>query len=80
MWAILSVFRKEFRENLRDRRTLISALIFGPLFGPLLFGAALSFSIERGTSEADKQVTLAVSHAERRLLVWQPRSGETEKI
>jgi sodium transport system permease protein len=65
MWAMLSVFRKEFRENLRDRRTLISALIFGPLFGPVLFGAALSLSIERGTSEADKPVTLAVSHAER---------------
>jgi len=65
MRAILSVFRKEFRENLRDRRTLISALIFGPLFGPLLFGATLSLSIERGTSEADKPVTLAVSHAER---------------
>lgn len=65
MWAMLSVFRKEFRENLRDRRTLISALIFGPLFGPLLFGAALSLSIERGTSEADKPVTVTVSHAER---------------
>src|ERR1700720_2109909 len=65
MWAVLSVFRKEFRENLRDRLTFISALIFGPLFGPLLFGAALSLSIERGTSEADKQVTLAVSHAKR---------------
>jgi sodium transport system permease protein len=63
--AILSVFRKEFRENLRDRRTLISALIFGPLFGPLLFGAALSLSTERGTSQADKQVALAVSHGER---------------
>ncbi|HEY2400381.1 MAG TPA: hypothetical protein VGI23_08495, partial [Steroidobacteraceae bacterium] len=61
----MSVFRKEFRENLRDRRTLISALIFGPLFGPLLFGAALSLSIERGTSAADKPVTLTVSHAER---------------
>ncbi|MGH8140649.1 MAG: ABC transporter permease [Steroidobacteraceae bacterium] len=65
MQAILSVFRKEFRENLRDRRTLISALIFGPLFGPLLFGAALSLSIERGSAEADRPVTLAVSHAER---------------
>jgi len=63
--AILSVFRKEFRENLRDRRTLISALIFGPLFGPMLFGAALSLSLERGTSQADQQVTLTVSHAER---------------
>jgi len=65
VWAILGVFRKEFRENLRDRRTLISALIFGPLFGPLLFGLTLSLSIERGTSEADKPVTLAVSHGER---------------
>src|SRR6201992_2375296 len=64
MWAVFSVFRKEFRENLRDRRTLISALIFGPLFGPLLFGVALSLSIERGTSEADKPLTLTVSHAE----------------
>lgn len=63
--AILSVFRKEFRENLRDRRTLISALIFGPLFGPVLFGVALSLSIERGTSEANEPVTLTVSHAER---------------
>jgi sodium transport system permease protein len=65
VWGILSVFRKEFRENLRDRRTLISALIFGPLFGPVLFGAALSLSIEHGTVEADKSVTVAVSHAER---------------
>lgn len=65
MPAILSVFRKEFRENLRDRRTLISALIFGPLFGPLLFGATLSTSIEHGTAEADKTLTLTVSHAER---------------
>ena len=33
------MFCKEFLENLRDRRTLLSALLFGPLFGPLLFGA-----------------------------------------
>ena len=65
MRAILSVFRKEFRENLRDRRTLISALIFGPLFGPLLFGAALSLTIERGASEENKPVTVTVSHGER---------------
>jgi sodium transport system permease protein len=59
------VFRKEFRENLRDRRTLVSALVFGPLFGPLLFGAALSLSIERGTAEAERPFTLTISHAER---------------
>jgi len=32
--AILTVFAKEFRENLRERRTLLSALILGPLLGP----------------------------------------------
>jgi ABC-type multidrug transport system ATPase subunit len=42
MRALLIVFAKEFVENLRDRRTLISALLFGPLFGPLLFGAMVS--------------------------------------
>src|SRR5258707_213133 len=65
MGAILTVFRKEFRENLRDRRTLISALILGPLLGPLLFAAALSLNIERGSLENDRPVMLAVSHADR---------------
>jgi sodium transport system permease protein len=65
MRAILTVFGKEFRENLRDRRTLISALILGPLLGPLLFAAALSLNIERGSTENDRPVMLAVSHAER---------------
>ena len=65
MRALLTVFRKEFRENLRDRRTLLSALIVGPLLGPLLFGVALSLGIERGAAEADRPVALAVSHAER---------------
>ncbi|HKZ75007.1 MAG TPA: ABC transporter permease subunit [Steroidobacteraceae bacterium] len=65
MRAILAVFRKEFRENLRDRRTVISALIFGPLFGPLLFAGALQLMVERGTSQDERRITLAVSHAER---------------
>jgi sodium transport system permease protein len=63
--AILTVFRKEFRENLRDRRTVISALIFGPLFGPLLFAAALHLMVERGTRQDERPITVAVSHAER---------------
>ena len=32
--GIWAVFRKEFRENLRDRRTLLSALVFGPVISP----------------------------------------------
>lgn len=65
MRAVLAVFRKEFRENLRDRRTVISALVFGPLFGPLLFAGALQLMVERGTSEDERPVRLAVAHAER---------------
>ena len=65
MGAILTVFLKEFRENLRERRTLLSAMILGPLLGPLLFAGGLSLSIERGTVKNDRSVSLAVAHTER---------------
>jgi len=63
--AILIVFGKEFRENLRERRTLVSALILGPLLGPLLFAGGLSLRIERGAEEGERPITLAVAHGER---------------
>src|SRR5487761_240337 len=65
MRAIWRVFLKEFRENLRDRRTLISALIFGPLFGPILIASALSLSLRDAGSQGDRPLHLTVSHAER---------------
>ncbi|HLI19241.1 MAG TPA: ABC transporter permease [Rhodanobacteraceae bacterium] len=37
MNAMLTVWWKEVRENLRDKRTVFSALIYGPLIGPVLF-------------------------------------------
>jgi sodium transport system permease protein len=65
MHAILVVFLKEFRENLRERRTLFSALILGPLLGPLLFAGALSLQIQRSAGRADRPIELAVAHGER---------------
>jgi sodium transport system permease protein len=65
MRAILTVFAKEFRENLRDRRTLFTALIFGPLFSPLLFAAILMLTIQRGDARNDQPLKLAVAHVER---------------
>jgi sodium transport system permease protein len=56
--AILTVFGKEFRENLRERRTLMSALILGPLLGPLLFAGGLSLRIEHGAEEGERPITL----------------------
>jgi sodium transport system permease protein len=63
--AILTVFAKEFRENLRERRTLFSALILGPLLGPLLFVGGLSLRFGGGVEEGERPLTLAVAHAER---------------
>ena len=65
MHAILTVFAKEFRENLRERRTLLSALILGPLLGPLLFAGGLSLSLKRSGTEGERTVKLAVAHGER---------------
>ena len=65
MGALLTVFAKEFLENLRERRTLVSALLLGPLLGPLLFAGGLALRIERGAAEGDRPLTLAVAHGER---------------
>ena len=65
MRAILTVFAKEFRENLRERRTLLSALILGPLLGPLLLAGGLSLRLDRGAGEADRPLSVAVAHGER---------------
>lgn len=65
MMAIWRVFLKEVQENLRDRRTLISALIFGPLFGPVLVASALSLSLRGAGAQGDRPLYLTISHAER---------------
>jgi sodium transport system permease protein len=63
--TLLAVFRKEFLENLRDRRTVMTALLFGPLFGPLFFSAMLQLSLDRTRIGADQTVEIAALHAER---------------
>jgi sodium transport system permease protein len=79
MRAALIVFLKEFRENLRDRRTVLVALIFGPLFGPLVFGGMLQFTIDRGSRDFDQPMDLAVIHAEAapNLVAWLTSRGMT---
>jgi sodium transport system permease protein len=60
MRTTLTVFLKEVLDNLRDRRTLASALLMGPIFGPLLFGFVINLSVERSLESADKPLDLAV--------------------
>lgn len=63
--GIWAVFRKEFRENLRDRRTLLSALVFGPVFGPVAVALLVQFTIRHSEAQSDENISIAVSHAER---------------
>ena len=65
MRAILIVFLKELRENLRERRTLYTALILGPLLGPALFAGLLALQLHRGVASSDKALPVAVAHGER---------------
>ncbi len=65
MRGLFAVFRKEVFENLRDRRTIIAALVFGPLFGPLLLAASLQIMVDRGSARTDAPIVVAVSHAGR---------------
>src|ERR1700722_3788815 len=64
MRALFTVFAKEFLENLRDRRTLVSALVFGPLFGPLLFGLMVSRMLSQSVVESDEPLKLTISGSE----------------
>ncbi len=64
MQALFTVFGKEFRENLRDRRTLVSALLFGPLFGPLLFGLMVSRMLNQSVVESDEPLRITLSGGE----------------
>ena len=79
MRAVLVVFAKEFRENLRERRTLLTALLLGPLLAPALFAGLLALQSHRSAGAGDRPLELAVAHAERapNLLAFLAASGVT---
>jgi len=62
---LVAVFRKELTETLRDRRSLLSSLVMGPVFAPLLLVGILNLSLERSVSRLDEAVPVVVSGADR---------------
>lgn len=60
MRTFFTVFVKEILDNLRDRRTLTSALIMGPIFGPVLFAFVINMSIDRALDDAESTMKLPV--------------------
>ncbi len=63
MNALLTVFAKEFFENLRDRRTLLTTLLLGPVFMPLMFSFMTRTIINRAMDGSDQPVTVATINA-----------------
>ena len=64
MSAVFTVFKKEFVENLRARRTLLSALLFGPLLGPAMLAVILNVTSGRAEERAEEKLELPVVGAE----------------
>jgi sodium transport system permease protein len=58
--ALVTVFLKEVRDNFRDRRTLLSALLMGPLFGPILFAFVINLSLKQSLGEDGQPLDLPV--------------------
>jgi sodium transport system permease protein len=62
--AVRIVFAKEMLENLRDRRVILSAFLFGVLLAPVIFGLTTSLASKRVAESQDKPLKLAVSGSE----------------
>lgn len=64
MNSAITVFLKEVRENLRDRRTVINTLFVGPLMAPLIFVLLINTLVTRELSKAEKPLPLPVVGAQ----------------
>ena len=60
MKTVRTVFFKEIIDNFRDRRTLLTALLMGPLFGPILFAFVINMSVKQSLSNEDVALDLPV--------------------
>ncbi|HWW19860.1 MAG TPA: ABC transporter permease subunit [Steroidobacteraceae bacterium] len=65
MSAAVTVYLKECRESLRDRRVLLNVLLLGPLLGPLLFTIILRVTIGMELDRAERELPVVVIGAER---------------
>ncbi|MCY3566188.1 MAG: ABC transporter permease [Gammaproteobacteria bacterium] len=64
MRALLVVFLKEIIDNLRDRRSMLTALLGMPIAFPVLFVVLISFQIERNIDSTEEMIELPVIGAE----------------
>ena len=64
MKGIGTVFRKETRENFRDRRAIFNSLLLGPILFPFMFIALVWFTTAAEQERAEKTLEVPVVGAE----------------
>jgi sodium transport system permease protein len=64
MSGLGTVYRKEVRENLRDRRSLFNSVLLGPILFPILFIGLAYFASSKQQESAEKTLEVPVVGAE----------------
>jgi len=79
--AALTVWIKELRELIRDRRTLLLALVLSPLLTPVIVIGLGTLAESRAKSQIEKPLAIAIVGAERapNLVAWLAGQGITRK-
>jgi sodium transport system permease protein len=82
MRALWTVMKKELREISRDRRTLMLALVFGPLLTPALILGIGAMAEKRAKSQIEKPLSIAIVGADRapNLVAWLAGQGIARKV
>ncbi|MDB6162759.1 MAG: transporter family protein [Xanthomonadaceae bacterium] len=80
--SLWTVMKKELRELSRDRRTLMLALVMGPLLTPALILGMGAMAEQRAKSQIEKPLAIAMVGAEHapNLVAWLGGQGIARKI
>jgi len=80
--SLWTVMKKELRELSRDRRTLVLALVMGPLLTPALILGMGAMAESRAKSQIEKPLAIAMIGAERapNLVAWLGGQGISRKV
>ena len=62
--AALKVCLKEILENARDRRTILTTMLFGPLMGPIFFVVVMNVTISQVVTSAESPISVPIIGAE----------------
>lgn len=64
MKGLVTVFKKEVRENLRDRKAVFNSVLLGPLLFPLIFIGLMWFATSKEMERAEQTLEVPVVGAE----------------